>query len=644
MKNVKDRMNDPMPLAEINQLLDQYKLAGATHVEVASVLGHANFASVSQLWADAIHAKGLLVTWRCAHQNMEGLYGAQQYVGINRVDPQFWIDEAVNSFSSISGSIHAGDEEALYPERTEGIFSDSTSFLDPAGLPVSYSDFFIALHDALSIFPWTVGLSSNNASELLSGWMPAALINYAGQAVIDHYRDGDPDLYETEVRAIAAQYSKPVYVQEGAPSRFVAPTRPEADIYYAKNKAMANEGVLRSFGSWSGWAGTPESIIKQVSGVYSLNDNGLSLKEWWNPTPPPVEPPTIPTVISSLTLPRHQIIVKDKEGNILGEISDWFNLRFSDQVDNYGEASFDIPVDSDDSVNLISLRRYEVEIVQNGVTIWSGEQANADVSMTANSANLITITCYTYPEMLNARETDDFIRFEAVDQAEILKQLVQISQAKTDGDFGFTFAPIVATKLRDREYRKDNIMEAFINMSNVIDGIDFWIDAKKVIHFGGPRRGSNKSNQFGFEWGVNTQELKINDNFSSPANTGYAIGSSDGINALIGSYVDTQARHTYKLREQSTSAIDVIELDTLNGKAQDLVNSNKNQRRTITVTQLPNTVPSLEQLVLGDSINVKFKRGRYDINSAFRILGYQCTIGKVGEANVVWVLADYQGV
>lgn len=649
MKNVKDRMDDLMPVAEMNQLLDILKTTGATHIEVATVIGHPNFVSYSQQWANAIHAKGMKVTWRCAHWNMEGLYGQTKFVGENRTSTDFWINEAVNAFTLIASSIQAGDEEAIYPERTEGIFSDDTSFLDTAGLPGSYGDFFISLHDALSIFPWTVGMSSNNASELLSGWMPAALINYANRAIIDHYRDGDPALYETEVRQVNTNYGKPVYVQEGSPSRFVAPTRSEADAYYAVNQSMEDDGILTGFGAWAGWSGTPESIVDFVGGEYVLNDNGLSLQEWWGgvvvpPVEPPVEPPAEVPAITPIGSPRHQIIVKDKAGTVLGEISDWFNLKFSDQVNNYGQATFDIPIDSDDAVRLISLRRYEVEIVQNGVSVWSGEQANADVTVAANDANLITITCYTYPEMLNGRYTDDYIRFDQIDQAEILKQLVQISQAKEDGDFGFTFATIVPTKLRDREYRKDNIMECFFNMGNVIDGIDTWIDAKKVIHFGASRRGTDKSNQFGFEWGVNVQEMKISDNFSSPANTGYALGSSDGVNQLTGTYVDIQSRHTYKLREQTVSAIDVIESDTLEGKAQDLVNSNKNQRRTVRVTQLPNTIPSLEQLFIGDSINVRYKKGRYDINSAFRILGYECAIGKVGESNVVWILADYQGI
>lgn len=351
------------------------------------------------------------------------------------------------------------------------------------------------------------------------------------------------------------------------------------------------------------------------------------------------------------TTSKHQIVVKDKAGLILGEISDWFNLKFSDQMNNYGTATFDIPIDSSDAVKLISLRRYEVDIYEDGVVVWSGEQVNADVNVIADDANLVTITCYTYLEMFNARYTDDYIRFDNIDQMLILKQLVDISQAKPDGDFGFSFANIVPTKPRDREYFKDNIMESIINMTNVIDGIDVWIDKDKVIHGGNTRRGVDKSNQFGFEWKVNTLEMKISDNFSSPANTAYAIGSSftsdpsvpldPSAPPQIQEYVDTQARATYKLREQTVSAIDVSEVDTLQGKAEDLVNSNKRQIRTIKIKQIPNTTPRLSNLNLGDSINARLKKGRYDINSPYRILGYECVVGKVGESNITWIVSDF---
>lgn len=289
MKAQKDAMGSLMSQAQRIQLIETIKTTGDTHLECSTVIGHPNFVEHTRAWVGDIRNAGLKVTWRNAHQNMEGLYGAEKFVGVKRKPAQFWIDEAVNAFNQIKDLIQPGDEEAIYPERTEGIFQDTTSFLPQLGLPTSYADFFINLHNALKVFSWTVGLSANNASELLSGWMPRVLIDYAGVAVVDHYVDGNPDKYEADIRSIFAKYGKPVYVQEGAPHRTVKPTREQCDAYYAVNKKLEADGVLVGFGSWSGWAGTPESIVDYENGKFVLNDHGKSLKAWWNPE---TEPPT----------------------------------------------------------------------------------------------------------------------------------------------------------------------------------------------------------------------------------------------------------------------------------------------------------------------------------------------------------------
>lgn len=301
MKLTKDTMENPLPIVEINKILATLKSTGATHIEIATVIGHPNFKQISKLWADAIHAKDLSVTWRCAHINMEGLYGRERFVGGNRRPVEFWIDEAKKAAQDLVevNAITDNDEWAIYPERTEGIWQDNTSWFWP-NTPNNYANAFIMIHEACkTVFPngVSVGLSANNGSELLSGWIDKKLVDYAGAVVVDHYRDNNITLYETEIRDMAGRYNVPVYVQEGSPSRFNFPSREEADAYYNVNKKLADEGILVGYGSWSGWTGTNESIlIKDPAGKYILNVNGLSLQAWWGgqsePEPDPDPEPT----------------------------------------------------------------------------------------------------------------------------------------------------------------------------------------------------------------------------------------------------------------------------------------------------------------------------------------------------------------
>ncbi len=320
MKLNKDNMGNPLSLAEIEQYLDVIKSTGATHVGIAPVGGHPNFALVGKRWLDAIHAKGLKATLRATHQNLEGLYGQPKYVGAGRVPLQFWIDKAGDMVRDLGTSLQAGDEFAIYPERTEGIFQDATSWLWPND-PTTYANAFIAIHEGMrSIIPMGVvlGLSSNNASELLSGWMSKSLSDKYGVVPTDHYVDGNPTQFEADVRKVFANYGKKVYVQEGSANRFTVPTTQQVADYFNVLKKLDLEGILYGFGSWSGWSGTPEAILNKTNGIWSLNAQGEALKAWWITTPVPTPIPT-PTPIGPTNA---DVIaqVKLSEADILAEV------------------------------------------------------------------------------------------------------------------------------------------------------------------------------------------------------------------------------------------------------------------------------------------------------------------------------------
>lgn len=324
MKWTKDRMDSPVAISDINNLIDLYKQIGATKVDISTVIGHPNFVSYTKTWLDACHAKGLFATLRCAHQNMEGLYNAPKFVGTNRKPSQFWIDEGVNAIKSLGASIQLGDQEAFYPERTEGIFSDDTAFLANAS-PQVYADFFTAMHEAIKATGSViqVGLSSNNASELLSGWMSKSLSDKYGYVCIDHYVDGNPAQFEADVRTIYARYGKPIYVQEGAVNRFAVPTKAQADSYYAVVGQLITEGIIQGYGAWGGWPGNPESLI---TGTGGLTAAGSSLQTIWGgttptPTPDPTQPSTLVTFKATLA-----IEVSIFETPIFNQVIDLSNL------------------------------------------------------------------------------------------------------------------------------------------------------------------------------------------------------------------------------------------------------------------------------------------------------------------------------
>lgn len=334
---------------------------------------------------------------------------------------------------------------------------------------------------------------------------------------------------------------------------------------------------------------------------------------------------------------EYQIVIRDKQGNILGEFTEWKGLQFSDQLNDYGSCRFKVPVTSVELQNLVSLRRYEVLVKRNGTTVWSGEQVARYGELKANSPQYLTIESYTFLEMLNSRYTDSFIRYDNTDQGAILKDLVDTSQAKTEGDLGFTFGTVETTVSRDREYSNYNIMDAFINMSKVINGPDFYITHDKQINIVA-RKGIDKSKQVILEWKTNLESVMIDEDFVNPANQAILLGSGFGGSQLTSTATDTSARAVYKLRQQRASEIDVSEPDTLFAKAQAIVRKYKQPLLKLTVNQLPETVPSFGTISLGDTITIRIREGVYNISNKFRVYGYEVRVDDDNKESISYLV------
>jgi len=312
---------------------------------------------------------------------------------------------------------------------------------------------------------------------------------------------------------------------------------------------------------------------------------------------------------------NYSIVVKDKNGDTLGEFINWTRLQFSDKLNNYGECSFAVPVTSNELLTLTALRRYEVYIYRNNSIVWAGEQVARNGTLQANSPNMLTILCRTFFEMFNSRYQRDFVRFDQIDEGIILKTLVDNSQAETDGNFGFTFGDYETGVLRDREYSNQNIMEAFINMSNLINGLDFYITHDKEINIV-PFKGVDQSKQTILEWKTNMHEIGVVEDFSSPANEVFVLGAGFGSAQAVGTQSNLEA------------------------KAEAVVRKYKQPLLSLKISQMPNTTPGFGTISLGDTIRVRINEGIYNINNRFRVYGYDVKIGEDNEEFISYLVGS----
>lgn len=333
----------------------------------------------------------------------------------------------------------------------------------------------------------------------------------------------------------------------------------------------------------------------------------------------------------------YQIIVKDKNGTSLGEFTQWSDLEFSDRLNYYGECSFKVPVTSDELLNLTALRRYEVYIMRNKSTVWSGEQVARSGTLKANDSNKVTIFCRTFFEMLNSRYTGVYVNFDNTDEGTILKSLVDTSQALTDGDLGFTFGQYTTGNTRDREYSNHNIMQAFVNMSELIDGPDFYITHDKEINIVS-HKGIDKSKQTVLEYGTNLESVEISEDFTNPGNQAIVLGSGFGLAQQRVTRTDTSARSTYKLRQQLVSATDIPFTDMLNARGDAVVRKQKNSLQSLNIIQVPNTNPKFGSISLGDSIRIRVQEGIYNINNNYRVHGYSVSVDENNKESISYLV------
>ncbi len=338
-------------------------------------------------------------------------------------------------------------------------------------------------------------------------------------------------------------------------------------------------------------------------------------------------------------LPTYSIVVRDKSSNYLGEFTNWTNLRFSERMNNYGSCSFSAPVISEELEHLVSMRRYETIVRRNGVDVWAGEQTNRYGSLSVDSPNFITITSHTFEEMLNSMYTPRFVRYENEDEGDILKDLVDTFQAQTNGNLGLTFGTYLTGTNRDREYNTDNILEAFINMSNVLNGPDFYITKNKQINIV-KHRGIDKSKNIMLEWKTNIKSISISEDFSTPTTKATVLGAGFGSEQLIHSETNVPLSEVYGLREQRSSEVDVSIQSTLEAKAQALIRKYKQPLQTIQISQVPSTVPDFGSIGLGDSIKIRVDEGFYNIDNTYRVYGYDVSIDKDGKESIEYIIGQ----
>jgi len=336
----------------------------------------------------------------------------------------------------------------------------------------------------------------------------------------------------------------------------------------------------------------------------------------------------------------YKIQVQDGSGNNLGEFSTFRNLQFGKRLNNYGACSFQVPINDPKVSSLIALRIYTVNIWRDATLIWAGEQVNRQGNLDNKGDNWVTVYCFDWFEQLLTRYTGSEVTFSGVDAGDIAWQLIDTSQSLSDGDLGITEGTIETTQNRDRTYYNQNIAQAIINLSNVINGFDFEINTSRVFNVY-TTQGIDRSDSIILEYGVNVSDMRITEDFSKPVNKAIILGGSGNPSvALRVERDDAVLQGQYKLREGLSNELTVSETATLEESGDAMIRKYGISLMKISMGIVRKS-PTIADFALGDIIRLKVKSGIYDIDQSFRIFEWQVNYNSDNTETLTLVLGDF---
>lgn len=368
---------------------------------------------------------------------------------------------------------------------------------------------------------------------------------------------------------------------------------------------------------------------------------------------------------------RYTVLVKDKNGNNLGVVDTFRQLRFGKRLNNYGQAEFDMPLNSPKASRLIDPRKNTIEIYrskftdiayllkedgdfllkedggkiildQSGVVaerVWAGEQAADDGVLSDNGNNWISVYSYTWFEQLFHRITEDFERYEDIDAGAAIEGLISTTQGKTDGDMGITSGTINTTFNIDIIYQNRNIGESIIEISD--GGLDFEITDGKELNVSSIL-GEDKTDSVVLEYGYNVRNVRINRDFKNPVNQALVLGeviNEDTLQRV--ERTNTSLRSEYGLRQGKINQLEAAIETLFEDKGDSLIRKYGQPLIKVEFDLIGNFTPTINQFDVGDGIRLIVDDDFYNIDEEYRVFEWEMTVDSDNTETLSLVLGKF---
>lgn len=316
---------------------------------------------------------------------------------------------------------------------------------------------------------------------------------------------------------------------------------------------------------------------------------------------------------------KYRIVIKSTEGETLGEIENFKDLRFKHVLNREGDCSFKVSIkDPKLTAAFVMLGLREVYIYRNHDIVWGGILLNDSGSISGGD-DMVTFRAFGFLWYAKSWKINGVAEYTTTDFSDIAWDLFEYGQGKDHGDRGITEGTLAASPPRDKMFDNKSVYDALIALSEIQDGIDFEVTQTKAFNTYYTSKGTDKSNSVSFVFGENLSRLDYTNDFTNPMNRAFVHGGGFGEAMSVVQTEDVGLQESYGLYEDFVPYKDVEEEDLLEAKGDYEIVRRGLPRREYTPYQIPETNPVWNTLTTGDWVRLVAEHGFKSIADSVRI-------------------------
>jgi hypothetical protein len=299
-------------------------------------------------------------------------------------------------------------------------------------------------------------------------------------------------------------------------------------------------------------------------------------------------------------------------------------------------------LDGDDPI-----MRLLVEL-QTDIELWVGERDSLLPSVLkfrgrlvaldddADEGYTVALTAQAYSQLLHTRMLPTDVAYSAVPQGDLVWALVQLTQAQVSGDLGITAGDLVsAGQVRDKTAPAGTYIGKIVDdLSDNINGYDWWIDEERRLQVRTPRRGDTLPLVLSHPGNVAKAHRK------SAASQFRNVDRETGDEPTV-PYVATVGLPDPRGRwEVSNANSKVVEQANLVAKANGNLARSATPRATWTVELQAGVWGGTFITAPGDVLRFQFRRGHRQFDGLCRIVEQAFSVGQNGATRVTMALTE----